>query len=94
MSMLMLFLAIWGVSIAGLMCLLLYRKHAEQYEDDFLHLVHADVQLLRQQARTSHRLDVLDRWVRIVLAVVVMYGACLAAAFLYRVWESRLYPYG
>jgi hypothetical protein len=94
MSVAMLIIAIWGVAIAGLMCLLLYRKFLEQYEDDFLHITHADVQSLRQQATTSHKLDVLDRWVRVILLIVITYGACLAAAYLYRVWESRLYPYG
>lgn len=90
MSMPMLFAATWSLAAAALTCLLLYRKHREQYEDDFLHLSHPDTQLIRQQARTSQQLDVLDRWVKVLVVAVVLYGVCGTAVYLFSVLRNSL----
>jgi len=84
------FLTTWSLCAAALTCLLIYRKHVEQSEDDFVHLAHPDIQLISRQARTSRQLDVLDRWVRVALAAVTLYGACGAAVYLFGVWQSSL----
>jgi hypothetical protein len=89
MNKFMLFAGIWWLSAIALACLLLYRKHLEQYEDDFLHLANPEPQLIGGQAEMSHKLDVLDRWVRVLVAVVVVYGACMAAVYLFGIWENR-----
>lgn len=81
---------IWWLIAAVLLCLLLYRKYVEQYEDDFLHLSAGDVQQVRKQARTSQQLNVLDRWVRILSVVVIAYGICLAAFYLMGAWEKTM----
>ncbi len=82
----------WLALAATLVGLMLFRKYKSRDEDDFLHVSHATASMLNSQAATAHQLDVLDRWVTIVLAAVVIYGLGIGAWFLYQVWQVNSKP--
>ena len=78
----------WLALAATLIGLMIYRKHASRNEDDFLHVSHATASTLNTQAATAHQMDVLDRWVSILMITVLVYGLGIGAWFFYQVWQA------
>ncbi len=78
-----------AVTLVGLM---LFRKHTSKSEDDFLHVNNATAGMLNSQAATAHQMNVLDRWVTILLTAVVIYGLGIGAWSLYQVWQVNSKP--
>lgn len=78
-----------GVTLFGL---LLFRKHTSRSEDDFLHVNNATAGMLNSQAATAHQMNVIDRWVTIFLAAVVIHGLGIGAWSLYQVWQLHSKP--
>lgn len=85
-----LLVGVWLALFASLLLVTILRWSAGRHEDDHLHVMDGDRQLLTQQAEMAHRLDVLDRWKAILLAVVIGYGLFVAAVHLYQIWQSGL----
>ncbi len=85
----MLLIVSWLALAATLIGLMIYRKHASRNEDDFLHVSHTTAGMLNTQAATAHQMDVLDRWVGILLTAVLVYGLGIGAWFLYQVWQAN-----
>ncbi len=83
-----LLIASWSVLMAALIALFLYRRQVGRREDDFVHLSAADAQVLTDQASMAQRLDVLDRWMRILFIVVIAFSLLVVAAYLYNVWNT------
>lgn len=79
----------WLALAATLVGLMIFRKHASRNEDDFLHVNNTTVSMLSSQATTAHQMNLLDRWVTIVLAALVIYGLGIGAWFLYQVWQAN-----
>jgi hypothetical protein len=84
-----LLIASWTVLTAALIALFLYRRQVGRREDDFVHLSAVDAQVLNEQASMAQRLDTLDRWMKILLVVVVAFGLLVAAAYVYSVWNMN-----
>jgi hypothetical protein len=84
-----LLIASWTVLTAALIALFLYRRQVGRREDDFVHLSAVDAQVLNEQASMAQRLDTLDRWMKILLIVVVAFGLLVAAAYVYSVWNMN-----
>ncbi len=64
---------IWGVLAAALLALATYRATQAEREDDSVHLVGADDRV-DEQAAYSKKIESLERWVKILAVVVVVYG--------------------
>ncbi len=86
---LMLLIVSWLALAVTLIGLMIFRKHASRNEDDFLHVSHATASSLNTQAATAHQMDVLDRWVHILLTAVLVYGLGIGAWFLNQVWQAN-----
>ena len=88
-SQLWIMIGTWSVFLVGYVVLLTYRKQMERSEDETLHVL-ADSRLVSMQETIAHKLDVLDRWCKILLAVVIVYGLAIAGYYLYSAWQSNL----
>jgi hypothetical protein len=79
-----LLIIVWGVLAASVMVLLVWRKAVARGEDDTLHVL--DAAAVPHQAEVAHKLEVIDRWGKIVTAVTVAFGALIAGLFVYQTW--------
>ena len=79
----------WSVLVAAYVILFIYRKQVERNEDDSIHVL-ADNRVLATQQSIAQKMNVLERWSKIVGITVVVYGLVVAAAYIYSVWQSNL----
>lgn len=80
------FLVLWVLMAIPVVGLIIYRKSVAQQEDDSLKLSQNSQGATAQQIGVAHRLEQIDKWGKILTAVVVAYGVVLLAVFLYRGW--------
>ena len=78
------FLASWIVLAAGVIAMIAWRKVVTRQEDDSLHVL--DSGAATHQVDVTHKLDVIDKWGKILTAVTVGYGLVLGALYLYQSW--------
>ena len=77
-------IVLWGVMGISVLALIVWRKTVAREEDDQVHLL--DTAGVPHQAEVAQKLDVIDKWGKIVTAVTVAFGVALAALFLYQSW--------
>jgi hypothetical protein len=80
------FLAGWIVMACGVAALAIYRKTISSHEDDTLHVSAASNINVSQQTDVAHRLDVIDRWGKLMTIIAAAYGLALAALYTYQMW--------
>jgi len=61
-----------------------WRKTVARGEDDTLHVLQGDV--AQQQTVVAHKLDVIDKWGKMLTVIAVVFGVLLAVAYVYQVW--------
>jgi len=66
--------------------LFLWRQAVARNEDDSLHVMHG---ALTQQTSLSQKLDVIDKWGKILTVITVVLGLLLAAAYVYGQFAGR-----
>jgi len=79
-----LLLALWALLAATVLALIVWRKTVSRNEDDQLHVLQTAA--ATQQAEVAHKLEVIDKWGKIVTAVTVAYGVLIAGLFIYQTW--------
>jgi hypothetical protein len=79
-----LLIILWGVLAASVLVMIVWRKTVARGEDDTLHVL--DTAAVPHQAEVAHKLDVIDKWGKIVTAVTVAFGALIAGLFIYQTW--------
>jgi hypothetical protein len=77
-------IVVWGAMALSVLALIVWRKSVASEEDDQVHLLNTAA--VPHQAEVAHKLDVIDKWGKIVTAVTVAFGVALAALFLYQSW--------
>lgn len=82
------FLVIWAILALILLVLYLYRRHIALKDDETLHVLDADAGLVAQQAAVAKKLEVVDRWGKILTVIVVLYSLALAALYIYNAWQE------
>jgi hypothetical protein len=82
------FVAVWVVLACVVAGLAIYRRTISTREDDMLHVTHGESGRIPKQAEVAHRLDMVDRWGKLVTLVVTLYGLLLAAAYSYQIWTE------
>ena len=80
------FLTLWLVVIAALVVVCLWRRSVAVKEDPALHLGTAQDGTADQQIAVAKRLGQIDKWVKIMTVIAVVFGILLGAAYLYRAW--------
>jgi hypothetical protein len=82
------FVAGWVVLACVVAGLAIYRRTISTREDDMLHVTDGESGRIPNQAEVAHRLDMVDRWGKLVTLVVTLYGLLLAAAYSYQIWTE------
>jgi hypothetical protein len=83
-------LTLWSGLLLATVAVSVLRWNAGQKEDDHLHMLD-DAKLISAQIATAHRLDVLDRWIRVLLVLTLLLGLALGALHMYNVWLQGTY---
>jgi hypothetical protein len=85
---LMPFGASWIALTCAVLILALYRRRVSGQEDDVLHVSDGEPGRINKQAATAHRLEVLDRWGKLLTVIGAVYGLLLGAAYFYQYWTQ------
>jgi hypothetical protein len=79
-------LVVWVVLALGVLALFLWRQAVARGEDDSLHVMHG---ALTDQTSLAQKLEVIDKWGKIVTVVTVVLGLLIAAAYVYGQFAGR-----
>jgi|GraSoiStandDraft_35_1057300.scaffolds.fasta_scaffold552814_1 hypothetical protein len=86
------FALIWAALVVATIGLGLYRKLVASHEDDYIHVSEGESKLVAQQVAVAQKLDVLDRWARILIITSAVTGVLLGIAYLYKLWVDSSKP--
>lgn len=78
------FTVIWVVLAVVVAVMAGYRKTISVQEDETLHLGSASESM--HQVQVAHKLDVIDKWGKLLTVVAAVYGLLLALAYTYQTW--------
>jgi hypothetical protein len=78
------FTIIWALIALVVLGLIAYRKAVSSHEDETLHLSNQSV--IPQQVTIAHKLDIIDKWGKLLTIIAVVYGLLLAAGYTYVTW--------
>ena len=79
-------LIVWIVLALVVLALFLWRQAIARDEDDSLHVMHGTTS---SQTTLSQKLDVIDKWGKIMTVVTVVLGLLIAAAYIYGQFVGR-----
>jgi len=82
------YLATWIPLAVVVAALAIYRNMMASHEDESLHVLDGDAPQVAAQIKLSHRLEVIERWGKILTAVLVTYGLVIGVMYLYFVWQQ------
>jgi hypothetical protein len=74
--------------LAATFGLTLYRKLLAPHEDDFIHVGPGEERLISKQVEIARKLEVIDRWLKILAIATLIVGLAIAAVFLYQGWVA------
>ena len=75
------FVLLWVLLATVVLALIGYRKLVSRDEEEALHLY--DPVEINRQAAISHKLDMIDKWGKLLTVTAFVYGLMLAAAYFY-----------
>lgn len=82
------YLATWIPLVVVVALLAIYRNMLASHEDETIHVLEGDAPQVVAQAKLSRRLEIIERWGKILTAVVVVYGVLIGVLYLYFVWQQ------
>ncbi len=82
------YLATWIPLVVVVAVLAIYRNMMASHEDETIHVLEGDAPQVAAQVKLSRRLEVIERWGKILTAIVVVYGLLIATMYLYYVWQQ------
>jgi hypothetical protein len=80
------YVAVWAVVALSVIALLVMRKMVASKEDDQLHVLHGASE---QQVSVASKLEVIDRWGKILTVVAVVLGLAIATVYVYTSFATR-----
>jgi len=83
-----LYLATWIPLVVVVGVLAIYRNMMASHEDETIHVLDGDAPQVAVQVRLSRKLEVIERWGKILTTVVVVYGLIIGAMYLYYIWQQ------
>jgi hypothetical protein len=79
-------IVLWVLLALTVLALIVWRKTVSSKEDDNLHVLDgASAVKSAEQQTVAQKLEIIDKWGKIVTLVTVVYGVMLAVLY---VWES------
>ena len=79
-------LSVWIVLALVVLALFVWRQSVARNEDDSLHVMHG---ALAPQTAVAQKLDVIDKWGKILTVITVISGLLIAAAYVYGQFVGR-----
>jgi hypothetical protein len=76
------FIVLWVLLALSVAAMIVWRKMVASGEDDSLHVLQQGS--VAQQVTMAQKLEVIDKWGKILTIVTVVFGAILAAAYIYQ----------
>ena len=76
----------WAALAILVIAISAYRRTLANHEDDSLHIRDDEVQMVAQQGVLAHKLEVIDRWGKILTVLLVALGVVLAGIYMYWSW--------
>lgn len=77
------FIVLWVLFALSVAVLVVWRKTVANQEDDTIHVLQGSV---AQQVNVAHKLEVIDKWGKILTAITVVFGLILGAVWIYQNW--------
>jgi uncharacterized membrane protein len=86
------FFVLWIVLATAVIALIVRRKMVASHEDDTLHVLQGGA--LTQQVAVAQKLELIDKWGKILTVIAVVFGLLVGAAYVYQVWvqSSQINP--
>ena len=84
------FVILWSVLAVAVFALIAWRKAVAGHYDNTLKLL--DVGAVSQQATATHKLDLIDKWGKILTGIAVIFGLLIAALYAYQSWAQAYLP--
>ena len=78
---------VWIVLALGVLALFMWRQGVARGEDDSLHVMHNAI--ATQQTSLAQKLEVIDKWGKIMTVITVVLGLLIAAAYVYGQFSGR-----
>ncbi len=75
----------WGALATVVLALAFYRRSVANKEDDFLHV---NTNVAAQQVALAKKLEVIDRWGKILTVIAAVFAVILFGLFLYNGWTE------
>lgn len=88
MSNLIPYVVVWSVLALGVIVLYAYRRAVAKQEDETLHVLDAEVAQVSQQTVVARKLEVIDRWGKLVTLLAVLYTLALVGLYIYNAWMA------
>jgi hypothetical protein len=84
------FVTLWILLAMTVVALFIWRKTVSSKEDDNLHVLDAaSGEKTAQQAVVAQKLDLIDKWGKIVTLLAVIYGVILGGLYAWQVWVQN-----
>lgn len=89
------YLVSWGVLLLAVVVLYVYRRRVARADDETLHVLDSNADKVAQQVAVVKKLEVIDRWGKILTVLLVLYALVLFVMYAYAAWqESSGVPMG
>ena len=82
-------LALWSALFAAYLGVSITRWSVGHREDDHLHVLDSEKELVGVQMSVSRKLDMLDRWKAALLVATLLAGLAIAVLHMYAVWQRN-----
>lgn len=78
----------WGVLAIIALALAVMRRQISAREDDSLHLAAGEAAMVTEQVEIAKKLEVIDKWGKLVTIVLTVSGIALGSVWAIRIWEE------
>lgn len=82
------YLAVWAVLAVALLVLIVYRRTLAREDDEVVHVLDTEAPLVAHQVQVGRKMELADRWGKILTALVIVYSVVLACVYLYMAWQQ------
>lgn len=80
------FMVLWMLLAVTVLVLIVKRKLVASHEDDSLHVLASSTGSVTEQVSVATKLEVIDKWGKILTVITVVFGLLLGAAYIYQNW--------
>jgi hypothetical protein len=79
-------ITLWAILAAGVIGMIIYRKMVAAAEDDALHVTEGEAGKIPRQAEVAHKLEIIDRWGKMLTVVTIVSGVIVGGLYVYESW--------